>query len=300
VNTLNFGVGASQPNYESPLFSGTQAFFGSLGNSLANTATGLKNLVTGEASRQLGERAFQITANTNGGKFNGQWGQVAFNIAGQIAGTQSMAEGFAGFDPAANAAVTGQDRVIRVVGGAGQFAGLAAGAAGGVGRLAGPNTFSPLPGSAAVTRMSNSVGSAAARTFGRVDDAAAGGNNGVNWNNGWRTADGKFASPQGSVRPGATAEAMVWDAVEAKPGWQVIRGEVSVRDVTGQLRKYDGAAISPRGRVIGLEVKSGASTRTPAQRTFDTKLNGSGLETLPTVGRNAGLQVRRSIEIRRP
>lgn len=120
------------------------------------------------------------------------------------------------------------------------------------------------------------------------------------WKNGWRTADGKFASPQGTVRSGASAESAVWDAVEAKPGWQVIRGEVSVRDAAGQLRKYDGAAISPGGRTIGLEVKSGTATRTPAQRSFDQALNASGVNTLPTVGQNAGQQVRRTIVIRRP
>ncbi len=80
-----------------------------------------------------------------------------------------MAEGLVGFDPAANAAVTGQERVLRVVGGAGQFAGFAAAASGGVVRLAGPNTFSPLPGSAAVTRVSNAAG----RVLRRVDDAVA-------------------------------------------------------------------------------------------------------------------------------
>ncbi|MEI7462541.1 MAG: hypothetical protein WCK15_24340, partial [Pirellula sp.] len=123
---------------------------------------------------------------------------------------------------------------------------------------------------------------------------------GVAWKNGWRTADGKFASPQGTVRSGAIAESSVWDAVEAKPGWQVIRGEVSVRDAAGQLRKYDGAAISPGGRTIVLEVKSGTATRTPAQRSFDQALNASGVNTLPTVGQNAGQQVQRTILIRRP
>ena len=163
----------------SSLRAGTTAFFGSLGRSLAAIPSGLKSLVTGQAGRELGERAFQITSNNNGGKFNGEWGQVAYNIAGQMAGTQSMAEGLVGFDPATNTALAGQDRVIRFVGGAGQFAGLAAGALGGVGRLAGPNTFSPLPGSAAVTRFSNSVGIAVSRRLGRVEHAAVAGRNPV-------------------------------------------------------------------------------------------------------------------------
>lgn len=124
-------------------------------------------------------------------------------------------------------------------------------------------------------------------------------NNGVRWNNGWRTADGKFASPRGAGRAGASAESAVWDAVEAKPGWEVVRGRVSVRDASGQLRVYDGAAISPRGRVIGLEVKSGSGRLTPAQRAFDTGLNSSGTNTLQGVGRSSNLEIRRALEVRR-
>ena len=131
-----------------------------------------------------------------------------------------------------------------------------------------------------------------------VDSQATSG--GVRWNNGWRTADGKFASPQGADRSGRAAETAVWDAIEAKPGWQVIRGQVSVRNSTGQLRKYDGAAVSPNGRVIGLEVKSGSANRTPAQSAFDNSLNSSGQDTVPGVGTSSGLQVTRSILIRRP
>src|SRR5690606_8466828 len=77
------------------------------------------------------------------------------------------------------------------------------------------------------------------------------------WNNGWRTLDGKFASPLSSARPGGGAEVRVWDAIAAKPGWSVRTGNVAVRDASGQLRYYDGLAISPRYKVIGLEVKSG-------------------------------------------
>src|SRR5262249_55943396 len=70
----------------------------------------------------------------------------------------------------------------------------------------------------------------------------------VTWRNGWRTENGKFASPEGGGRPGASAETAVWDAVEAKNGWSVVRGQVAVRDPAGQLGYYDGAAIAPRGR----------------------------------------------------
>jgi len=118
------------------------------------------------------------------------------------------------------------------------------------------------------------------------------------WNNGWRTADGKFASPAGAGRAGGSAEAAVWDSVEAKPGWSVRTGNVAVRDASGQLRYYDGIAISPRDRIIGLEVKSGDASRTGAQRLFDTTLNSSPSNVATGVGQSAGTTVQRSILIR--
>ncbi len=122
-------------------------------------------------------------------------------------------------------------------------------------------------------------------------------NRGVGWKNGWRTADGKFASPNGAGRSGAAAEQSVWDAVSQKPGWNVIEGNVGVRNASGQLRYYDGAAVSPRGRVIGLEVKSGSAVKTPAQRIFDSGVNTSNPAV--GVGQNRGLEVGRSLQIRR-
>ncbi|MDP1660687.1 MAG: RHS repeat-associated core domain-containing protein, partial [Phycisphaerales bacterium] len=122
----------------------------------------------------------------------------------------------------------------------------------------------------------------------------------VTWNNGWRTADGKFASPQGLGRPGGAAEEAVWNAIEAKPGWMVVRGRVSVRGETGQLRVYDGVAISPSGRAVGLEIKSGSGTMTTAQRAFDSALNATGGQWVYGVGNYLGRTIRRAIEIRRP
>lgn len=122
----------------------------------------------------------------------------------------------------------------------------------------------------------------------------------VGWNNGWRTADGKFASPIGSGRAGSSGETAVWDAIETKQGWSAIRGQVAVRDASGQLRYYDGAAITPRGRVIGLETKSGAATRTPAQRLFDSTLNANPFNVATGVGQGRGISVQRSILIRVP
>jgi hypothetical protein len=136
------------------------------------------------------------------------------------------------------------------------------------------------------------------RAYKAVDDAADVAKSRISWKNGWRTADGKFASPNGPGTPGAAAEQAVWDAVKQKPGWNVIEGRVSVRNANGQLRVYDGAAISPRGRVIGLEVKSGSATKTAAQRSFDSGVNTSNPAV--GVGQSSGINVGRSLEIRVP
>jgi len=122
----------------------------------------------------------------------------------------------------------------------------------------------------------------------------------VVWNNGWRTADGKFASPLGAGRPGESAEVGVWDAIDAKPGWRVDRGPIAVRDASGQLRYYDGVAISPSGKVIGLEVKSGTGTRTAPQAIFDRTLNSSRSNVATGVGQSVGTTVNRAILIKVP
>lgn len=102
----------------------------------------------------------------------------------------------------------------------------------------------------------------------------------------------------GEVIPGSIAEQTTWNAIKNKPGWRVIEGRVSARDATGQLRVYDGVAISPQGRVIGLEVKSGTASKTAAQRAFDTRLNSTRTNTAQGVGEHSDLVIERSIEIR--
>lgn len=115
-----------------------------------------------------------------------------------------------------------------------------------------------------------------------------------------RDALGRFLPKSGGeLKPGSAAEEAVWDAVRQKPGWQVIEGRVSVRDATGQLRIYDGAAVSLRGRVIGLEVKSGGATRTAAQRAFDLRLNLDPQNVATGVGQSSSIVVQRSLVIRR-
>jgi RHS repeat-associated protein len=171
VPTAGWAALGQQP-LESPAWAGTKAFFGSLGNSLTNAATGLKDLVTGEVGRQLGERAFQITVNNNGGKFNGQWGQVGYNIVGQMAGTHAMAEGMVGIDLATRATLDGTERATRIAGGVATFTGIAAGGAGMARTAAGAGSFTNLPGSATVSRLSSGAVRSAASVGARPAGSA--------------------------------------------------------------------------------------------------------------------------------
>ena len=119
----------------------------------------------------------------------------------------------------------------------------------------------------------------------------------VKWNNGWRTPNGKFASPKGSERAGGQAEEKVWDAISKKDGWGVREGRIYTKDNTGQVRVYDGAAITPDEKYIGLEVKSGKAQKTKAQREFDNRISKSN----PAigVGQSEGITITHSITIRR-
>jgi hypothetical protein len=121
----------------------------------------------------------------------------------------------------------------------------------------------------------------------------------VAYKNGYKTADGKFASPTGTMpQPGATGEQNVWNSIKQKPGWSVTGGRVHVQDALGNERVYDGVAHSPSGFNIGLEIKSGKAVKTPAQRTFDSNLNSSQANTAVGTGQNKGLVVNRSLQIR--
>ena len=119
----------------------------------------------------------------------------------------------------------------------------------------------------------------------------------VVWNNGWRTKDGKFASPRGAGRAGEQAEQEVWKAVKNKPKWDIIEGRVYSKNSSGQIRVYDGVAKSPRGYYIGLEVKSGSARRTAAQTKFDLSVGNNN----PAIGigMNAGIEIRAVCLIRK-
>jgi len=113
-----------------------------------------------------------------------------------------------------------------------------------------------------------------------------------------RNALGQFLPLKGGeVIPGSNAENVTWAAIKNKPGWRVIEGRVYARDATGQERVYDGVAISPKGHVIGLEVKSGTGKKTPEQRAFDNRVNAGN--PVRGVGQHSDLEIERVIEIRK-
>ena len=91
--------------------------------------------------------------------------------------------------------------------------------------------------------------------------------NEIGWNNGWRTPDGKFASPQGGIS-GQGAVDQVRTQLSDK-GWTHLGDELSVRNSNGQLRRYDLVFKKPDGTIVGVEVKSNTATKTKAQRLFD-------------------------------
>lgn len=64
-----------------------------------------------------------------------------------------------------------------------------------------------------------------------------------------------------------------------------------------QLRYYVAVAISPRGRHIGAEVKSGTARKSVRQREFDSSV--SGRNPARGVGNSSNIHARRTIEIRR-
>lgn len=122
----------------------------------------------------------------------------------------------------------------------------------------------------------------------------------VRYNNGYRTADGKFASPNGNQSVGsALAEVEVWNSVKMKPGWSIIEGRVYVKDIDGNVRVYDGVAKSPSGNNIGLEVKTNTAQKSTSQRKFDNNLNSSQKNKVKGIGKNKDLEVHRAKEIRK-
>ena len=70
---------------------------------------------------------------------------------------------------------------------------------------------------------------------------------GIEWNNGWRTSNGKFASPQGGGISGQGAVDAVRTDLSSNNGWTYLGDELSVRNSSGQLRRYDLVFRKPDG-----------------------------------------------------
>ncbi|MDJ0944579.1 MAG: RHS repeat-associated core domain-containing protein, partial [Kiloniellales bacterium] len=140
------------------------------------------------------------------------------------------------------------------------------------------------------------AGAAAARSLGRRLIDWLLGKDQVIYNNGWQTRDGRFASPRSSGQTTYQfAERLPWDSIAQKPGWSVIRGRVYARNSAGDIRIYDGVAVSPRGRVIGLEIKTGLS-RNSRQLGFDRGINTQNPAS--AFGENTGLVIGRAFHIK--
>ena len=92
----------------------------------------------------------------------------------------------------------------------------------------------------------------------------------VEWNNGWRTKDGKFASQNGAGKPGGWAEREVWNQLKTDhQDWTVIEHGVYTKNAQGQIRIYDGAVLTDEGLWLGIETKSGKAGKTKSQKDFD-------------------------------
>jgi len=110
------------------------------------------------------------------------------------------------------------------------------------------------------------------KAAGLVDDvveAAARRADEVHWDDGYRTPNGRYASPLGPGRSGEAGERAAWDAIAERPGWDVARGRVTVRNADGDIRVYDGIATGPDGTVYGLEIKSNTGRKNGHQCRFD-------------------------------
>ena len=88
------------------------------------------------------------------------------------------------------------------------------------------------------------------------------------WNNGWRTSDGKFATPNSTERAGEQAVIAVKEKL-SNDGWTFIGEELTVVNDSGQRRRYDLVFKDSEGVLVGVEVKSNSAIKTKSQRLFD-------------------------------
>jgi len=112
-----------------------------------------------------------------------------------------------------------------------------------------------------------------------------------------RTKDGKFAGASGTT-PGTPGVRKAEKNIDGRPGWTRAGKEISVRDGDGTLRRYDLVARNPKGKFVGIEVKSGTAVRTAQQRVVDANLNAAGgLDTVGARAAKAGIDRISSVEL---
>ena len=88
------------------------------------------------------------------------------------------------------------------------------------------------------------------------------------WNNGWRTPDGKFTTPNSTERAGEKAVKAVKEKL-LDEGFIFIGEELTVVNDSGKRRRYDLVFKDSDGSLVGVEVKSNSATKTKSQRLFD-------------------------------
>ena len=113
-----------------------------VGNMSSEFDHGVESIATGEAGRNLGNRAVGIYENQSGRKFTGtfsQWHDFANQMGNEVIGIDGMTEGLEGHDMATGRELSGAERGSRFAGGLSQFSGFAAAGAGVVG------TGTPVP-----------------------------------------------------------------------------------------------------------------------------------------------------------
>lgn len=117
----------------------------------------------------------------------------------------------------------------------------------------------------------------------RVEQTAV--NDAVVFNNGFRTADGKFASVTGQASPGTAAAKEFADHLSVN-GVDVVGTEMSVQGPLGR-RTYD-VVTRREGKLWGIEVKTGGATKDSYQDFSDSWVNQFGA---PGIGKLSGQTV---------
>jgi hypothetical protein len=132
---------------------GTGSFFSNLWNGIKAIPGAVKSIFSGEAGRALGDRGVAIAENMGDGEFNGElddWLNFSRAVAGDLAGTNQIAEGIGGADLATEELLSTEERIKRAAIGTATLAGNLAGGISAVGRVA-PKTFPSAAASAAKT-----------------------------------------------------------------------------------------------------------------------------------------------------